>query len=103
MILIPAMGLVAGALFATSGLPVAVATIRAGKHLGTPVTVICAIFFGAVLMYAYLLATYGFDRILAISYGLEISTWGVLLFYWIRTRFPPLSSGDHDAIQKTTI
>lgn len=79
-------GLVGGSLFAYAAVPQAVRTIRAGKHLGTPVDIILTIFLGTITMYSYLYLTRGFDWVLAVNYSIEASSWGVLLAYWIFRR-----------------
>lgn len=78
------LGLVAGSLFAYAAVPSAIRTVRAGKHLGTPLDIIAAITGGTVLMYAYLVTTYGWNWVLALNYGIECASWSVLLFYRLR-------------------
>lgn len=74
-------GLFAGACFGYAAVPAAWRTVRAGKHLGTPLDIILAIFGGTILMYAYLTAAHGFDWVLTTNYSVEAASWGVLLFY----------------------
>lgn len=81
MTLIQVFGLVGGSLFAYAAVPQAIRTIRAGKHLGTPIDIITAIFFGTLVMYSYLHATRGFDWVLAVNYTVEAISWGVLFWY----------------------
>ncbi len=84
MTFLEVFGLLAGALFAYAAVPAAVRTVRAGKHLGTPLDIITAITAGTVTMYIYLLVTYGFNWVLAVNYGVEFVSWAVLLFYRLR-------------------
>lgn len=79
-----ALGLFGGALFAWAAVPQAIRTIKARKHLGTPFSIIAAIFFGTIVMYSYLHATRGFDWVLAVNYSIEALSWGVLLGFYIR-------------------
>lgn len=80
--MISLLGIVAGAFFAYAAVPQAIRTIRAGKHLGTPVDLAAIIFIGTLLMWSYLFLTYGFNLILTINYAVEAWSWGVLLWYW---------------------
>jgi hypothetical protein len=77
-------GLLGGAMFAYAAVPAAFRTIRAGRHLGTPLDIIAAIFLGTVTMFAYLTAAHGFDWVLAVNYSIEALSWGVLLWYRMR-------------------
>jgi len=74
-------GLLAGCFFAYAAVPQAIRTVRAGKHLGTPLDIIVAIFTGTLGMYSYLYATRGFDWVIAVNYSVEALSWGVLLYY----------------------
>lgn len=81
MTLLQVLGLIGGAFFAYAAVPQAIKTVRAGKHLGTPIDIIVTIFIGTITMYSYLHATRGFDWVLAFNYTIEAVSWGVLLFY----------------------
>lgn len=74
-------GLLAGFLFAYAAVPTTIRTIRAGKHLGTPLDIIVAILAGTVTMYSYLLISYGFNWVLALNYTVELVSWAILLAY----------------------
>lgn len=82
------VALVAGSLFAYAAVPTMFRTMRAGKHLGTPLDIIVAIFMGTILMYSYLFFRVGFDLVLAINYGVEALSWGVLLYYRLFRNVP---------------
>lgn len=79
--LVQLLGIVGGLCFAYCGVPTAIATLRAKKSVGTPVSVAWMIFLGAITMYSYLLGTYGFDLLLAINYAVEAASWGIVVFY----------------------
>lgn len=81
-------GLCAGACFGYAAVPAAYRTVRAGKHLGTPLDIIVTIFTGTVLMYTYLTLSHGFDWVLAVNYSVEALSWGVLLWYRLLRRSP---------------
>lgn len=74
-------GLLAGFLFAYAAVPAAIRTIKAGKHLGTPLDIIVAILGGTITMYSYLFLAYGFNWVLTVNYAVEAVSWAVLLFY----------------------
>jgi len=78
---LPLLGLIAGAFFAYAAVPAALRTLRAGKHLGTPLDIIVTIFLGTLLMFSYLTLAYGFNWVLALNYTIEALSWGTLLFY----------------------
>ncbi len=84
MTLLQVFGLLGGALFAYAAVPQAIRTVRAGKHLGTPLDIIVTIFVGTLTMYGYLFAAHGFDPVLTVNYSVEALSWGVLLFYRLR-------------------
>jgi len=75
------LGLVGGFFFAACGVPAAFATVRAGRSVGTPISVASMILAGAICMYLYLLLTYGFDWVLAINYAVETASWGTIVAY----------------------
>ena len=79
--MIKLLGLLAGFCFAYCGCPAAYATAKAGKSIGTPVSIAWMIFLGAILMYAYMFLSYGFDLILAINYIVEAISWGIIVLY----------------------
>jgi hypothetical protein len=75
------VGLLGGLCFAYCGVPTAWRTIRAGCSQGTPASVAWMIFLGGILMFAYLAASYGFDRLLAANYAVETASWGVVVWF----------------------
>ncbi len=79
--MIEALGILGGVCFAYCGVPVAWATLKAGRHLGTPVAVAWMIVIGAILMYAYLYARHGFDPILTLNYSVEAASWAVVIWF----------------------
>jgi hypothetical protein len=79
--MIKLLGLLGGFCFAYCGVPAAYATWRAGKSVGTPVSIAWMIFLGAVFMYLYLTASYGLDLILTLNYFIEAASWGLIVFY----------------------
>lgn len=81
MNLIQLFGLIGGSFFAYAAVPQAVRTIKAGKHLGTPLDIMLSIFLGTIIMYTYLQITRGFDWVIAVNYSIESMSWGVLLYY----------------------
>jgi hypothetical protein len=81
MIWIKLLGLIGGSLFAYAAVPQALATVRAGRHLGTPLNIMVPIFLGTVVMYTYLYTSWGFDWVLTVNYVIEAASWAVLLFY----------------------
>lgn len=74
-------GLIGGTCFAWCGVPVALATWRAGKSVGTPVSVALLILTGGLSMFAYLLLSYGLDWLLAGNYLVEVASWAVVAWY----------------------
>lgn len=83
--LIKLLGAIGGFCFAYCGVPLAWATMKAGKHLGVDIRTAWGIVIGAVCMYFYLLGTYGFDWLLTINYSVEFLSWAlVVLYYYFR-------------------
>lgn len=80
------LGLLGGVFFAYAAVPQAVRTIRAGRHLGTPVSIAVAIVAGTILSYSYLRLAHGFDWIITVNYSVEALSWAVLLFYAVFRR-----------------
>ena len=68
------------------GVPAAYKTIRAGKSLGTPISIAWMIFLGSIFMYSYLTLTYGFDIIITLNYSIEAVSWGILVLYHYLTK-----------------
>ena len=75
------LGIFGGFCFAYCGVPTAWATVKAGKSLGTPLSVAWMIFLGALTMFTYLYLRYGFNWILTLNYVIEAISWGVVVFY----------------------
>jgi hypothetical protein len=75
------LALIGGFCFAYCGVLPAIATAKAGKSVGTPVAIAWMIVVGAVAMYFYLLAEYGFNFLLTINYFVEAASWAVIVFY----------------------
>jgi hypothetical protein len=88
MSLLPIIGLLGGFCFAYCGVPAAWATIKAGKSVGTPVSIAWMIAAGTIFMYSYLFGMYGFDPILTINYAVEGSSWGTIVWYHYNPRKP---------------
>jgi hypothetical protein len=78
------LGVLGGFCFAIAGIPSAYRAIKDGKTF-VPALTSWPIFIGVVLLYLYLLLTYGFNPILACVYGVEGLSWAVVLKY---THFP---------------
>lgn len=80
------LGLLGGMCFAYAGVPSALATFKAGKSIGIPISTALLIFSGTILLYAYLYLSYGFDWILTLNYSIEAISWGVIVryHYWER-------------------
>ena len=85
-LLINSIGLIGGLFFAFCGVPQAIKTIKAKKHLGTPLSISFSITAGSILMYIYLLLSYGFDPILAVNYFIEIVSWAILLGFGFKEK-----------------
>ena len=81
------LGLLAGFLFACAAVPQAFLTLKNRKHLGTPSSIIFSVFGGTILMYLYLYLLHGFDWVLALVYGVETLSWGILLFFYLKEKF----------------
>lgn len=75
------LGLLGGACFAYCGVPTALATYRAKKSQGTPVSIAWMISLGSVFMYSYLIRSYGFDLILTLNYAVELVSWGTIVYF----------------------
>jgi len=75
------LGVLGGFCFGYCGVPAAYQTFKAGKSVGTPVSIAWMIFLGAIFMYSYLFLNYGFDLILTINYLVEALSWGLIVYY----------------------
>lgn len=80
------IGLLAGFCFAYCGVPAAWATIKAGRSIGTPVSIAWMIVLGTISMYTYLTVLHGFDPILTLNYSVEGLSWGTIVWYHYRPR-----------------
>lgn len=85
-ILLKLLGLLGGLIFAYAAVPSAVRTLRARRHLGTPVGISLAVFVGTVVMYSYLFLAHGFDWVLTVNYSVEAASWAVLLWYGLQDK-----------------
>lgn len=74
-------GIIAGILFAYSGIPLAIKTIKDGHATHVPLQLALCVFGGAVLMLFYLIASFGFDLIVFVEYAITIIVWGIVLYY----------------------
>lgn len=79
-------GATGGFCFAYCGVPLAWATIREGKTVKGVYYTALAIMMGGINMYLYLLLTYGFNWLLAINYTIEITSWAIVAYYYLRPR-----------------
>jgi len=79
--LIDAVGILAGCLFAYSGIPQAIAVHRAGRVENLSAQLQWCVFGGAVLMLAYITIKLGFDWIVWAEYSITIISWAVILYY----------------------
>jgi len=86
MNLLSIIGLLGGFCFAYCGVPAAWATIRAGKSIGTPVTIAWMIAAGTILMYTYLFTLYGFNPVLTVNYAVEGLSWTIIVWYHYNPR-----------------
>jgi len=84
--MIKALGLIGGVLFAYAAVPQALRTMKARRHLGTPLSIAAAIFFGTVFMYSYLYLSHGFDWIITVNYSVEALSWAVLIYYALKAK-----------------
>lgn len=80
-ILTNATGLIGGLFFAFAAVPTALATIKAGRSVGTPASIAWQITCGCILLYCYLTAKNGFDPILTLTYGVETASWVSILWF----------------------
>jgi hypothetical protein len=81
--LVKILGAIGGFCFAYCGVPLAVATIKAGKSLA-PVTTAWGIVIGTIAMYLYILLTFGFDWLLTVNYSVELLSWATVVVYHYR-------------------
>ncbi len=81
------IGLIGGFFFAYAAVPQTIKTIKAGKHLGTPVSIATAIILGTIFMYVYLYQTYGFNWVITINYIVELVSWVILWCYGMCDRY----------------
>lgn len=80
------LGMFAATMFALAGVPPAWAVWKAKAQPYAALTRTAAmILAGCLTMYGYLLACYGFDWILAANYAVETVSWGVVLWYSLRS------------------
>ena len=79
--MLTAIGVLGGFAFAFAAVPQAVATCRAGKSLGTPLSIAWAIFVGCICLYTYLTGAHGFDLLLTLVYSVETISWATLLWF----------------------
>lgn len=88
------LGLIASFFFAFAAVPAAYAVHVNGKqpHRVMHITA-WYIFIGCLLMYTYLLLSYGFDVILTFNYVVETLSWGTILWYWYHPRLGCSSTG----------
>jgi len=87
MTLLQIIGFSGGGAFAFAAVPAAIATIRAGQSIGTPISAAWAIFLGCVLLYTYLTGLHGFDLILTATYGIETASWATIIWFHYRPRW----------------
>ncbi len=90
------LGIMGGLCFGFAAVPAAYRTLRARKHLGTPLSICMAIFFGCLLMWTYLFLSFGFDWVVTGTYGVETVSWAVLLYYAWKARL----TGEHPDTRK---
>jgi hypothetical protein len=81
MTLLQLLGLLGGALFAGAGIPAAVATWRARRSVGTPISVAWLVIGGTLVMFAYLTASHGLDWVIAVNYAVELASWLVIAWF----------------------
>jgi hypothetical protein len=79
--LIKLLGLLGGSFFTYCGIPVAWATFRAGRSIGTPIVLGWCIPAGVICTYAYIILTYGFDTVITVNDSIEFMSWTTILFY----------------------
>ena len=81
------LGLSGGSCFAYCGIPAAIATIRAKKSIGTPVSIAWGIVAGVVLTYSYILLAFHFDWVITINDLIEFSAWATIIFYHYKGKY----------------
>ena len=84
------LGLIGGGCFAFAAVPSAFKALRYGKNPGVPIGLAWLVFSGAVLVYTYLVLQYflvgGIDWILSFNYGVEATSWFIILLYHYKPR-----------------
>jgi hypothetical protein len=80
--LVSLLGIIAGFCFATCGVPAARAAYKT-KTATAPLSVTVMIVIGGVCMFSYLFLTYGFNLLLTLNYGIEVASWGLILYYHV--------------------
>lgn len=85
--MIKLLGIIAGFCFGYCGVPAAWASYKT-KAPAAPLSVTVMIVTGGVTMFSYLFLTYGFNLLLTLNYGIEVASWGLILYYHINRRKP---------------
>ena len=79
--MIDILGIVAGLLFAYSGVPIALECIRTKDASHISKQLIWCIEIGAILMLIYITVKLGFDWLVCTQYTITMVVWAVVLFY----------------------
>lgn len=75
------LGTLGNVAFAWACLPTAIATVRAGKSIGTPVGLAWNILIACLLFYGYMLLAYGLDPFLLACSCMETVAYGIVIWY----------------------
>jgi len=75
------LGIIGTLLLVSSGIPTAYRTYKAGKSIGTPISIAWMVVLGLKFMFAYLYFQYGFNLLIAGSYLIQILSWEVIIYY----------------------
>jgi hypothetical protein len=79
--LLKTIGLIGGFCFAYAALPASIATCKAGKSIGTPLSLAWLVLLGTIFMYIYLTVSHGLDWVITVNYAAEAITWLIILWY----------------------
>lgn len=79
--MIDIVGIIAGMLFAYSGIPVAIQCIRTKSASHLSKQLMWCVELGAILMLVYITVKLGFDWLIWLEYSITIIVWAVVIFY----------------------
>lgn len=86
--MIQLLGIAGNIAFGWACIPTAWATMKAGHSIGTPIGLAWNIFLACCLFYGYTLLQYTYDPILWICGLVEITSYGIVIWFHYRPRTP---------------